>query len=150
MGGLTRTPLSMLESRGRPDSDIRYNGEEVTAEEDENLNNTGLKSGHFDDTTGILTITLVNGQKLQISGFMTQSSIGMGPAGPQGIGGTDGTDGLLGQDGLQGPPGCQGPPGTPGATGPRGDMGPQGPEGPPGPRGADGIKGDTGQVDIYT
>ena len=149
MAGLTKTPLSMLEALGEPDSDVRFSGESVYTERDQNINNTGLQTGHFDDATGILTITLVNGQQLQIAGFMTQGDIGMGPPGTQGIGGTDGTDGLLGEDGLQGPAGCQGPPGTPGATGPRGEMGPQGAEGPQGAQGAKGDPGEDGQVDIY-
>lgn len=149
MGGLTRTPLSMLEANGDPDSDVRFDGSEVVAEKDASLNNAGVIAGHFDDATGVLTLTLVNGQKVQISGFMTQGDIGTGPAGPQGIGGTDGTDGLLGEDGAQGPQGCQGPPGTPGATGPRGAMGPQGPEGPAGPQGEKGDPGVDGKVDVY-
>jgi len=149
MGGLTKTPLSMLDAYGDPDSDVRFSGESVFTSKDQNLNNAGLHAGHFDDATGVLTVTLVNGQKMQIAGFMTQGDIGTGPAGSQGIGGVDGTDGLLGEDGLQGPAGCQGPPGTPGATGPRGEMGPQGGEGPPGIQGAKGDNGENGQVDIY-
>lgn len=149
MGGLTRTPLSMLEARGAPNSDVRFDGREVNTQKDENINNTGVTSGKFDDVTGTLSLTLVNGQSVEIRGFMTHGDIGVGPEGPQGIGGVDGTDGLLGEDGLQGPPGCQGPPGTPGVTGPQGEMGAQGEAGPPGMTGPTGPKGDDGQVDIY-
>lgn len=149
MGGLTRTPLSMLEARGVPNSDVRYDGFEVKTQEDQNMNNTGVISGKFNDVTGTLSLTLVNGQSVEIRGFMTPGDIGVGPSGPQGIGGVDGADGLLGEDGLQGPPGCQGPPGTPGVTGPQGEMGAQGEAGPPGATGPTGPKGDDGQVDIY-
>jgi len=149
MGGLTKTPLSMLEAHGEPDSDVRYSGEAVYTERDKDLNNTGVHSGYFDDATGTLTLTLINGQQLQIAGFLTQGDIGQGPPGAQGISGTDGADGLLGEDGLQGPAGCQGPPGTPGATGARGQMGPQGEQGPMGPKGDKGDPGENGQVDIY-
>lgn len=146
---LTRTPLSMLEAKGEPNSDVRFTGKEVTTQPDVDINNSGLQSAHFNDTSGILTLVLMNGESIEISGFMTQGDIGEGPVGPQGISGIDGTDGLLGQDGERGPTGCQGPPGTPGATGPRGEMGPQGPEGPQGPQGDKGDPGEDGVIDIY-
>lgn len=149
MSKLTRTPISMLDSRGEPNSDVRFNGDEVVAVPDEDINNTGIASANYDSSTGTLTLNLVNGQKLVIDGFMTQGSIGVGPAGSQGIAGTDGTDGLLGTDGQQGPQGCQGPPGRPGATGPRGAMGPQGPQGDIGPTGPKGDPGADGKVDVY-
>jgi hypothetical protein len=146
---LTKTPLDMLEAKGTPGSDVRYTGSEVIVEPDEDINNLGVASGFFDDSSGTLVIKLVNGQTLNITGFMTQGNIGVGEAGSQGIGGTSGTDGLLGEDGLQGPSGCAGPPGTPGATGTPGSMGPQGPEGPQGPTGDLGPEGEPGQVDVY-
>lgn len=149
MGGLTRTPLSMLEARGEPGSDVRFSGEQVHTEPGADINNTGIVNGNFDDASGTLTLNLMNGQKVQIRGFMTQSDIGTGPEGPQGLSGMNGTDGLLGEDGLQGPPGCQGPPGAPGPTGPKGEVGPQGKQGDIGPTGPTGPKGDDGQVDIY-
>lgn len=139
----------MLEAMGDPDSDVRFDGESVTTQKDANINNAGVVAGHFDDASGQLTLTLMNGQKVIVGGFMTQGDIGTGPAGPSGLGGVDGTDGLLGEDGAQGPQGCQGPPGTPGATGPRGALGPQGPEGPAGPEGAKGDPGTDGKVDVY-
>lgn len=147
--GLTKTPLSMLDAIGEPNSDVRFDGGEVITSPEQNINNLGVQSGFFDDATGILTLQLVSGQKIQVSGFMTQGDIGTGPAGAQGIGGVDGTDGLLGRDGDPGPAGCQGPPGTPGSTGPRGEMGPAGAEGPVGPIGPTGPKGEDGKVDIY-
>lgn len=149
MGGLTRTPLSMLEAKGDPGSHLKYSGQRVFTERQQDINNSGLASATFDDASGVLTLTLVNGETMQVRGFMTTGNIGTGPEGPQGLGGVDGTDGLLGMDGLQGPPGCQGPPGARGATGPRGAQGPQGELGPIGPTGATGPKGDDGQVDIW-
>lgn len=148
-GALTKTPLSMLYARGEPNTDVRFSGEEVFTRRDEDINNRGILSVFFDDTTGNLVFTLVNGEQLVVQGFMTGGNIGKGEPGVQGISGVNGTDGLLGQDGLQGPAGCQGPAGRAGATGPRGDVGPRGAQGPAGPTGPQGADGENGQVDIY-
>jgi hypothetical protein len=146
---LTKTPLSMLEGKGPPNSDVRYTGSEITTRLDDAINDSGLVSGRFDDSTGTLVLTLVNGTLLKVSGFMTQSAIGTGPEGQPGIGGQDGTDGLMGTDGDQGQQGCQGPAGRAGATGPRGQQGIQGPAGDPGPEGPRGDQGLDGVVDVY-
>lgn len=149
MSGLTKTPLSMLESKGSPGSDVQFDGKSVVAVEEENVNNSGVLGGSFDDASGTLTLSLVNGETIQVSGFMTQGDIGVGDSGAQGISGVDGTDGLLGGDGEQGSTGCAGPAGTPGATGPGGAVGPQGNEGPVGPEGREGVAGIDGAVDVY-
>ena len=139
----------MLEGKGAPNSDVRYTGSEITTRLDDVINDSGLASGRFDDASGTLILTLVNGSELRIAGFMTQGDIGTGPAGQQGIAGTDGTDGLMGTDGSQGQQGCQGPAGRAGATGPRGQQGIQGPAGDPGPEGPKGEPGVDGVVDVY-
>lgn len=148
-GGLTKTPLSLLQARGAPNSDVRFSGSEVVTEADQNINNAGIASANYDSQTGTLTLNLVNGSKMQITGFMTAGDIGVGPAGPQGNSGSNGADGLIGEAGERGVSGCAGPAGAPGATGPKGEMGPQGPEGPPGPTGPQGPAGKDGKVDVY-
>lgn len=149
MSGLTKTPLGMLEAKGTPDSDVRFTGQEVVAQPDKNINNTGIKNASYDSLTGTLTLTLVNEEVIEIDGFFTADDAGSGPEGLQGIDGTDGADGLLGKDGLQGPQGCQGPPGTPGATGPKGVQGLQGEKGNRGDEGKKGNDGDDGVIDVY-
>ena len=146
---LTKTPLSMLEGKGTPNSDVRFTGTEVTTQQDQDINNAGVVSGRFDDATGTLILTLVNGVEIKVPGFMTQGDIGVGPAGQQGISGADGTDGLIGADGQQGQQGCQGPAGAAGATGPRGQQGIQGPAGDIGPEGPRGEPGLDGALDVY-
>ena len=69
--GLTKTPLSMLEAKGSPNSDVRFTGTEVVTQLDEDINNTGVVSGIFDDASGTLILTLVNGTQISIPGFMT-------------------------------------------------------------------------------
>jgi hypothetical protein len=147
--GLTRVPLNMIRAKGSAGSDVVFNGRDVVVKEEENVNNSGINAISYDDSTGTLTVVLVNGTVKTVTGFMTPGNIGVGPAGPQGLPGVAGANGLLGADGQQGPTGCQGPPGRDGATGPRGEVGPQGPKGPPGDKGDKGEKGDTGKVAIY-
>lgn len=149
MVGLTKTPLSMLLGKGSPGSDVTFDGKQVVVTEEQDINNSGVVTGNFDDATGTLTLILVNGQKITVSGFMTRNDIGVGPPGPPGAPGAKGADGLLGADGLQGPTGCQGPPGTPGATGPQGIPGVKGEQGAPGEKGEKGDKGDIGTVNVF-
>lgn len=139
----------MIGARGPASADIRYDGKDVVVQTDPDANNTAVVQGSFDDATGTMTLTLANGTQIRVPGFLTLGSIGVGPAGQQGISGTNGADGLLGVDGLQGPTGCQGPAGLNGATGPQGAQGIQGIEGRPGPQGEKGDTGDTGVVAIY-
>lgn len=146
---LTKTPLVMLQARGSSDADVRLQAGTVVVREDIDVNNSGVVSANFDDSTGTLSLVLVNGSTIRVSGFLTQGNIGTGLPGPPGPAGARGADGLLGADGAQGPTGCQGPPGTPGATGPRGAQGPQGPQGAPGEKGDKGDKGDTGTVSVW-
>lgn len=142
---LTRTPLTMLQANGQPNSDVTFNGKEVVVQDIEDNTKKGITGGHYDDATGTITLVLESGQQLQINGFMTASSIGRGATGPTGPRGEQGINGIEGRNGDQGATGCQGPPGTPGRqgaigpTGPAGDIGPRGEVGPTGPRGDDGI-----------
>lgn len=142
---LTRTPLAMLDAKGQPSSDVRFNGKEVVVENLEDNGQRGIVSGHYDDASGTVTLTLQSGEKLSITGFITASSVGKGPTGPTGPRGEQGINGIEGRDGDQGATGCQGPPGTPGRqgvigpTGPAGAVGPRGETGPTGPRGDDGV-----------
>lgn len=150
MTGLTKVPLQLISAYGVPNSDVRFNGSEVVVTppaEDEN--DFGILGGSFDATAGVMTLSLRNGSQLELSGFMTQSEIGVGPAGPQGKAGVDGRDGLNGIDGDKGATGCQGPAGPPGRQGPRGEQGLPGPTGPDGKTGPTGPDGKDGVVQIW-
>lgn len=146
---LTKTPLTMLDAKGIPGSDVRFDGEKVVLNPEENPNNLGVVGGNFDDANGKLTLSLANGTELVVSGFMTQGNIGVGVAGAQGLSGADGTDGLLGADGFTGFTGCAGPAGAQGAQGPQGPAGPRGFTGPKGPTGPQGDAGQDGIVQIF-
>lgn len=139
----------MLDGRGIPGSDVRYDGKSIVLSPEENTNNLGVAGGYFDDATGVLTLTLVNGQTVEISGFMTQGNVGVGQSGPQGLSGADGTDGLIGSNGETGFTGCAGPAGAQGAQGPQGPKGDTGPTGPKGATGPQGEPGEDGFVQIF-
>lgn len=146
---LTRTPLSMLQGKAAPDTDVIFDGKNVVTKNLSDDDQRGITAGVYDDATGTLTLTLESGQKLSISGFITSSSIGRGATGPTGPKGDSGTNGVNGLDGEQGPTGCQGPPGTPGRQGAIGPTGPAGSVGPTGPTGPTGPRGDDGVVQVY-
>lgn len=146
---LTRTPLTMLDAKGQPSSDVTFNGKEVVVQNLEDADKRGLVSGVYDDATGTITLTLESGAKIAITGFITASSVGKGPTGPTGPQGESGINGTEGRDGEQGATGCQGPPGTPGRQGPIGPTGPAGQIGPRGETGPTGPKGDDGVVQVY-
>lgn len=139
----------MLDARGIPNSDVRFDGRSVVLNPEENTNNLGVVGGYFDDATGFLTLTLVNGNKIEVGGFMTQGNVGVGQPGPQGLSGADGTDGLIGKDGDTGFTGCAGPAGAQGAQGPQGPKGDRGPTGPAGPTGPIGDPGLDGFVQVF-
>jgi hypothetical protein len=150
MTGLTKVPLTMLSAYGSANSDVRFDGMNVVVTpQTEDENNFGILGGVYDATAGELTLKLRNGAELSLTGFMTQSEIGVGPAGPQGIAGVDGRDGLNGIDGDRGQTGCQGPPGPPGRQGPRGEQGLPGATGPKGNDGATGPTGADGFVQVW-
>lgn len=146
---LTRTPLSMLDARGKAQSDVTFNGKEVVVEDLSVSEQHGVTSGAYDSTTGTVTLTLDSGDKIAITGFMTASDIGHGEVGPTGPKGDSGTNGVEGRDGETGATGCQGPPGTPGRQGIAGPTGPAGAVGPVGDIGPTGPKGDDGVIQVY-
>lgn len=150
MSNLTRVPLNMVHARGRAGSNVVFNGKNlVTVPVSEDNNNFGVADGTYDATAGVLTITLLNGAQLQLDGFPTLNSIGIGPAGPTGPKGVDGKDGLNGVDGDKGATGCQGPEGQRGRTGQQGEQGPIGPTGPQGATGPTGPDGKDGFVQVH-
>lgn len=145
---LTRTPIEMIEAQGAPGTDVQFDGKELfLADQQQTL--VTVTGGNFDSVAGVLTITLSNGQELDVPGFLTQGDIGEAAQGPQGPAGPAGSDGLVGVQGTQGPQGCEGPPGPPGRTGSPGVQGLQGPQGPEGPAGPQGEKGEDGIVKMY-
>ena len=150
MTGLTRIPVRMLSAKGKAGSDVRFDGKNVVlSSETEDTNDYGVSGGRYDATTGTITLMLRNGAQLDLTGFMTQGEIGVGPAGPTGPAGRDGRDGLNGVDGEKGATGCQGPAGPPGRQGPRGEQGIPGPTGAKGATGPTGPKGEDGIVTIF-
>lgn len=149
MAGVTKIPLSMVAAKGKAGSKVENTGNGLALEEGSPSTASVLTGGTLDSNTGILILNLSNGQKIQISGFLTPSSIGKGEPGPQGLPGRDGIDGLNGKDGERGPTGYQGPAGPRGPQGIQGERGPQGPAGPTGPQGAQGQRGDDGFLQIF-
>jgi hypothetical protein len=150
MSYLTRVPLKLVRGKGEPKSDVRFDGKDLVIERDgERFDDNGIVGGSFDNTSGVLTLTLKNGEHIDISGFTTPSSIGVGPVGPTGPSGRDGRDGLNGRDGDVGATGCEGPPGRPGRQGIRGEPGLPGPTGPEGKKGETGADGKDGTVQIW-
>lgn len=150
MSSLTRVPMKLVRARGEPDSDVRFDGKDLVVQRDREVTSDfGVIGGNFDVTSGILTLTLKNGETVEISGFLTPSAMGNGSVGPTGPAGRDGRDGLNGQDGEKGSTGCEGPMGRPGRQGPRGEPGIPGPTGPEGKPGEKGEQGDDGVVQIW-
>lgn len=143
---LTKAKPGMIDPGGKVDSVLTSEGHKVVLKEGlESLQGKKLISGTFDDSNGTLQLLMEDGETLNISGFMTQSNIGVGATGPTGPTGAPGADGLIGGQGPQGPPGCEGPAGPigrtgqPGQTGLPGERGPAGPIGPTGPQGPPGV-----------
>lgn len=128
--------------------DVTSTGKGLSVDPDSDNSNTSV-TGSFDNTTGILMLTIPGFEPIYINNFMTQSDVGTGAEGPQGVSGTPGVDGIIGESGLKGQRGCQGPQGPQGERGVRGPQGKQGEQGPSGPQGAQGIAGLDGRVSIY-
>lgn len=145
---LTKTPLDMIQAQGEPGTDVEFDGKQLVLTPQEAFLNS-VVNGTFDAVTGTLTLSLANGNTIDIDGFLTQGDIGDAAQGPQGPVGPAGADGLVGVAGPQGPQGCQGPPGPAGRTGAPGVQGPIGPAGPQGEKGDKGDSGDDGTVQVY-
>lgn len=168
--GLTRPTTDMITARGdTPEATyIIVEESRLVVQEPSESDVSEVTEASYDETQGILTLILSNGEELLVKGFPRPGGLlqgDEGPAGPQGepgIDGVDGKDGERGQQGCigpegergpQGPPGVdgrdgvqgpQGPQGSAGPTGPRGPTGPTGPQGEPGERGATGVDGEEG------
>jgi hypothetical protein len=160
MGGLTRTPVQMVQATGMADdSQIVVANEKLSVAPSTETKISEVAGGSYDSQQGVLMLRMYNGETIRIEGFATPDKIPVGPTGPQGLPGKDGKDGVDGRDGAAGPAGCAGPQGAMGQTGPRGEagrqgqqgimgptglMGPQGPQGVPGPTGPQGPIGPQG------
>lgn len=153
---LTKPPLDMIGAAGTIGDHTIYDGNDLVlmpfdTEEDNSILVTSVS---YDAELGKLTIYFNDGTNKILDGFLTNTSIGIGPQGVRGYRGDKGENGLNGRDGLDGEPGCPGPKGDrgiEGKQGPKGDVGPQGDVGPPGaassvpgPTGPVGPKGDAG------
>ena len=153
MSGLTRVPVSMLDvgPNANPRDHLTADPREgVVLTPEQESTDARIVGGLFDQTTGTLQLRQSDGSAIQISGFLTQMNIGVGPTGPTGPQGKPGLNGRNGKDGRPGLMGCSGPKGDPGPMGPtgpagqsggpgsQGATGPMGPMGPTGPAGLDG------------
>lgn len=145
---LTRVPLKQLRATGNP-ANVVFDGSSVVTEEEVDSTDYGIAEASFDQTSGTLSITLRNGETVDVSGLMTPNSVGVGLQGDPGLAGADGKDGLNGKDGARGDVGCRGPRGRDGARGPTGPTGAMGATGPTGTTGDKGDKGDPGTVQIF-
>lgn len=134
---LTKIPVIMLEAgEGSSTGDkLTVEGTDVVEQPDSRAQNAVITGGLFDPTSGVLTLNFSDSSALTVTGFLTNSNIGVGPEGPPGPAGKPGANGRHGIDGR---------PGTPGCTGPRGYRGPMGPTGPAGPHGGGGSTGPAG------
>lgn len=151
MVGLTKINSEMVFAEGRPEeTSVVVENSHLKAKAPTEPDVSEVQGGYYDRQLGVLSLTMFNGDRIQISGFPTSSNIPAGPTGPQGLPGRDGENGRDGRDGEKGEPGCEGPPGptgAPGATGPDGrpgQRGVQGERGCPGPKGPPGATGPTG------
>lgn len=133
---------------GNTTGDVRSSGRSLVVETVPDTQATEF-SGNFDNTNGVMELQIPGFDVLRISGFMTQSDVGLGKEGPQGNSGTPGINGVIGEHGLRGQRGCQGPQGAQGERGVRGPAGKQGEQGSQGPEGQEGLPGVDGRVQIY-
>lgn len=155
---LTRPPAEMISAKGDIEqTEIRVKNGFLAPDVPSSSVVSEVESAVYDEIQGILTLTLYNGQQLQVKGFPTLNDLRQGPAGPTGPAGDPGQPGQDGRHGERGPTGCigpqgpagpQGPPGIDGRDGLEGPPGPQGPEGPTGPMGPVGPTGPQGPIGI--
>lgn len=162
MGGLTKAPLSMLDTgpNAQPNDRLVFNGDSVEAQAPEGASQVDLyvANARYNADTGVLELIRSDASVLQVPGFTTAMSIGIGPRGATGPQGLPGPSGRNGKDGSNGIPGCTGPKGDPGPMGPAGggssssgsgQRGATGPTGPTGPKGATGPAGIDGERPTY-
>lgn len=164
MSGLTRIPLPMIDpGAGVANDEVKFNGERLELQNPDDDTDVQVTEGVYDPETGTLTLRKADNSVLNIRGFLTKASVGVGPTGPTGPQGKPGINGRNGKDGRVGDQGCVGPKGDPGPAGPTGPAGPSGgigtqgatgPTGPTGPMGPAGLDGKAptfgvGEVDAY-
>lgn len=138
---LTRPPLTLIAPVGdlNAGNPVKTDGRRlVVTEPDAIEDDLRLTSGSYDSTTGVLSLEFQSGRKIEISGFLTITSVGVGQKGEKGDSGRDGIDGVDGVNGRDGPRGWTGPQGL------RGEKGDTGVQGPAGDRGDVGEKGEPG------
>lgn len=149
MGGVTRANISMISARQR--GTVISEGVHLSVRDEGSGNIATEFSGYFDRLTGTLTLSIPNQPKIQIAGFLTESSIpSSSGTSIKGDRGRDGVDGIVGLEGRRGQQGCIGPEGERGATGIPGPRGKIGPTGVTGATGATGERGEDGKVLIFT
>ena len=119
-------------------------GNKVNFTPDANEASKYINDVQFNSKTGTLSIIKLNGEILEITGFLTQDQLGKGERGTRGRQGKEGDDARPGKEGREGDEGCQGNEGKAGPNGKEGRDGGNGPVGIPGKTGCDGLTGDPG------
>lgn len=144
---LTKVKLNMIDVGSDADNgDLLVVDQEKLVAEDPGraTQDKYIQGATYDPESGVLSLNMADNSTIPVSGFMTPSTIGIGPTGPAGAPGDPGKPGRNGRDGRAGEPGAQGPKGDFGPIGPTGPTGPSGPPGPIGPPGPVGGAGPTG------
>ncbi len=144
-GTITRAPLNMIKGQGS--GSVVSEGRHLKVETGTSVESVAF-GGHYEPTSGVLTISIPDLGRLRISGFLTQSAIPSTPRAPSEKG-RDGIDGTMGLDGRTGNTGCRGPEGPRGITGARGQRGHQGERGNTGATGNTGDRGEDGKVLVF-
>lgn len=143
---LLKPDTGMLSVHGTEGDKLIVQDRKIVTSNSTDLAVNEVESISYDDSSGVLTLTLYNGQTVTCKGFPTVNNIPAGDQGAQGDAGPDGRDGRDGRDGDAGAAGCTGAQGEVGETGPAGRDGRQGPDGNPGIRGLKGERGDRGEI----
>lgn len=144
-GAITRAPLNMIKGQGA--GQVISEGRTLRVESGTTVDDVEF-GGHYESTSGILTLSIPDHGKLRISGFLTPNSIPTQSRTPSEKG-RDGLDGTMGLDGRTGDTGCRGQEGPRGITGARGVRGHQGERGHTGSTGATGEKGSDGKILVF-
>lgn len=138
---ITRPPLTLIQPIGilAAGNPVRTDGQKLIVTQDiDKTEDITLLSGSYDKNKGILTLLFASGKSIQVSGFLTTTSMGRGERGEPGI---PGLDGIQGTDGVNGIQGIRGMTGSPGIRGEKGETGEDGRTGDRGEQGADGLQG---------
>lgn len=144
---VTRVALPMVRGSGRKDGAVVNKGERLEVGNPDTF--PVLSGGAVDPATGVLTLVMSDGSRVNIPGFFTVASVVSGKQGATGATGASGRDGDNGATGATGATGRRGVTGSKGATGSTGPTGSTGATGATGPTGATGATGSDAFLQIF-